>query len=199
MFNRGRFGNHERFGAELALYQFMTNRLKNCLMEKLNGKKRYIALALLASEIAALPAAAQIIHKVAFKIRPIVTAVEIPANEAGISRFMVVSNAPFTVRSADMIGEIDISVHKSGDINGSRFGDNAQMPGPKTTCASLTNPAETVIYQADQKTAISRGTPMSQAVIIQIQHDPSAAPNITFANDTATPSTVAPPCVSTSS
>ena len=163
-------------------------------MKRLDGKKRYIALALLASEIAALPAAAQIIHKVTFQIRPVVTAVEIPTTEAGMSRFMVVSNAPFTVRSANMIGEIDISVHKSGDINGSRFGDNAQMPGPKTTCASLTHPAETVIYQADQKTAISRGTPISQAVVIQIQHDPNAAPNITFANDDAAPVSLSNSC-----
>ncbi|MEP1229544.1 MAG: hypothetical protein ABJG88_02595 [Litorimonas sp.] len=172
----------------------MKNRLKTALMLKLSGKKRYIAAALIAIELASLPAAAQIVHKVAFQVQPTVTAIEIPTSEAGISKFMVVSNAPFTVRSANMIGEIDVSVHKSGDINNNRFGDNAQMPGPKTNCANIISPAETVIYQADRKTALSRGTPVSQAVIIQIKHDPSAAPRITFAKDGTAPSAQAEPC-----
>jgi len=187
------------FGAKIAFYLFMKNRLKNIPMvqsalKKLNGKKRYIAAALIAMELASLPAAAQIINKVVFQVRPTVTAVEIPTPEAGLSRFMVVSNAPFTIRSADMIGDINISVHQSGDINGTRFGDNAQMPGPKTNCAALNSPHETVIYQAERKTAIERGTPISQAVIVQIAYHGSAAPSLSFAKDGAAPASVAGAC-----
>lgn len=163
-------------------------------MKKLNGKKRYIAAVLIAMEIASLPAAAQIVNKVVFQVRPSVTAVEIPTPEAGLSRFLVVSNAPFTVRSADMIGNVDVTVHQSGDMNGQRFGDNAQIPGPKAACAAVTNPSETVIYQADRKTAISRGTPVSQAVVIQVKYDSAAAPDITFAKDNAAPAAIASVC-----
>ncbi len=168
--------------------------VKNISLKRLSGKKRYIVAAIIAIECASLPAAAQIINKVVFQTRPTVTAVEIPTPEPGLSRFLVVSNAPFTVRSANMIGDIDLSVHKSGDINGQRFGDSAQMPGPQSGCASVSAPSETTIYQAERKTAATRGTPLSQAVIMQIKYDPSAAPNITFAKDNAAPAAIAGAC-----
>ena len=172
----------------------MKNQIKNIIMKKLNGKKRYVAALLIAMEIATLPAAAQIVNKVVFQVRPTVTAVEIPTSEAGLSRFLVVSNAPFTVRSADMIGEIDVSVHQSGNMNGQRFGDNAQLPGPKTACAAPRSANETVIYQAERKTAVTRGTPVSQAVVIQVKYDSIAAPKISFAKDSAAPVAISSPC-----
>jgi len=51
----------------------MKNRFKELSM--LQGKKRYIVLGLLAIELLSLPAAAQIVHRVAFDIPPIVNAV----------------------------------------------------------------------------------------------------------------------------
>jgi len=176
------------------LIRKLTMKMRGLLM--LKGKKRYIALTILAMELASLPAAAQIVNKVVFQVRPTVSAVEIPTPEAGLSRFLVVSNAPFTIRSANMVGDLDISVHQSGEMNGRRFGDNAQMPGPKTNCASVTHPAETVIYAADRKTAATPGTTLSQAVIIQIAYDSSVTPNISFAKDNAKPAGVAAGCIS---
>lgn len=85
-----------------------------------------------------------------------------------------------------MVGEINLSVHKSGDMNGQRFGDNAQIPGPKNVCAAMHIPAETVIYEADRKTAQRRGTPVSQAVIVQMRYDEAAAPIFNFIKDGAT-------------
>lgn len=170
--------------------------MKFAHVKNLKGKKRYFVAAFLAVEIASLPAAAQIFSKVAFQARPIVTAVEIPTFEVGQSRFLVVSNAPFTIRSADMIGEIDVSVHKSGDMNGRRFGDNAQMPGPASHCASLAQPNDSVIYQAKRKTAAAPGSPVSQAVIVVVKYDESAAPQISFAKDNAAPVALAPSCAS---
>jgi len=177
----------------------MKKRIKNSTMmklwlDKLKGKKRYFVAAFIAVELASLPAAAQIINKVAFQVRPTVTAVEIPTAEVGKSRFLVVSNAPFTVRSADMVGEIKVSVHQSGEMNGNRFGDNAQMPGPNTACAVVTSPSQTVIYQAERKTAAKRGNPVSQAVVIQVKYDSSATPKISFAKDDAAPVATAGGC-----
>lgn len=170
--------------------------MKLARLRKLKGKKRYMLAAILAVEIASLPAAAQILSKVVFQSRPIVTAVEIPTGEDGQSRFLVVSNAPFTIRSADAIGDIGISVHKSGDMNGRRFGDNAQMPGPASHCASVTQPNESVIYQAERKTAAASGPPVSQAVIVVVKYDKSATPRISFAKDNAAPVTLATSCAS---
>ena len=69
-------------------------------LSKLRGKKRYIVFGLIAVEMLSLPAAAQIVHRVAFDIRPVVIAVEIPTAETGISRFLVTSNAGFGVKAS---------------------------------------------------------------------------------------------------
>jgi len=61
----------------------MKNRFKELSM--LQGKKRYIVLGLLAIELLSLPAAAQIVHRVAFDIPPIVNAVEIPTAQPGMT------------------------------------------------------------------------------------------------------------------
>jgi len=163
---------------------------------KLKGKKRYFAAAFIAVELASLPAAAHIVKTAAFKVKPTISAVEIPTAEAGVSRFIVVSNAPFTIRSADMVGDVDISIHQSGELNGSRFGDNAQLPGPASACAAITNSGESVIYQAKRKTAAKKGSTVSKAVVVEIKYDSAAAPVITFAKDDAAPAVVSPACAS---
>ena len=78
----------------------MKNRLKKLSM--LKGKKRYLLIGWLGLELLTLPAAAQIVNSVSFEVRPIVTAVEIPTNEPGVSRFLVASNAGFGVKANDL-------------------------------------------------------------------------------------------------
>lgn len=156
----------------------MKNPLKKLSM--LQGKKRYIFLGLLAVELLSLPAAAQIVHRVAFDIRPTVTAVEIPTSEPGVSRFLVASNAGFGVKANDVIGDVRVDVHVSGAMGGAvRFGDAAQLPGPKSGCAQ-TSGLGSNIYLADRKTAATRGTPPEQAVVFEFNYDPNARPNFEF-------------------
>jgi len=151
----------------------MIHRFKN--LKTLNGKKRYIVLGFLAVELMSLPAAAQIVHKVAFDIRPIVTAVEIP--------------------TAEPIGEVSVNVHVSGSLSGAnRFGDAAQLPGPESICSEATG-LNSAIYQADRKTAAKPGTPPEQAVIMEFTYDASARPNFEFIagkNETAPISACSP-------
>ncbi len=156
----------------------MQNRLKKLSM--LQGKKRYLVFGLLALEVLSLPAAAQIVHRVAFDIRPVVTAVEIPTAEPGMSRFLVASNAGFSVKASNVVGDVSVAVHVSGTMSDvSRFGDAAQLPGPATGCA-IASGMRSDIYVADRKTAASPGTPPQQAVIFEFKYDSDARPAIEF-------------------
>lgn len=150
------------------------------LLTMLKGKKRFIMIAVVLAELASLPAAAQIVHRVAFDIRPIVTAVEIPTSEPGVSRFLVASNSGFGVEADDVIGNVDISVHVSGALSGlNRFGDAAQLPGDKSVCSQTTG-FTSPIYVADQKTAARKGTAPEQAVVFEFRYAPEARPSFTF-------------------
>ena len=166
----------------------MKNRLKKLSM--LKGKKRYLVMGWLALELLTLPAAAQIVNNVSFEIRPIVTAVEIPTNEPGVSRFLVASNAGFGVKANDLVGDIQIDVHVSGTIHtSSRFGDAAQLPGPKTSCSQATGLGSD-IYLADRKTAATKGTPPEQAVIFEFNYDTEARPSFVFTPGTENTSAI---------
>ncbi len=166
----------------------MKNSLKKLHM--LQGKKRYIVFGLLAVELMSLPAAAQIVHRVAFDIRPIVTAVEIPTSEPGVSRYLVASNAGFGVEANGVIGNVRTDVHNSGTMGKtSRFGEAAQLPGPITTCAEASG-VSSHIYAADRKTAKSPGTPPEQAVIFEFRYDAAARPNFEFVAGTDSASTL---------
>ena len=140
-------------------------------------KKRYLIFGLIALELAAFPAAAQILDKVVFSVRQKAIHVVV-SDKPGVKKYAVTSNAPFAVTSESAIGEFDIVIHKSGQINGQRFGDNAQLPGAAQGCAMATSPLPTAIYRAHQKTAAQPGKILSQAVIIEIHYDPETAPNI---------------------
>lgn len=159
----------------------------------LQGKKRFLFIGLLLLELISLPAAAQIVQKVSFDIRPIVTAVEIPTAEPGVSRYLVASNAGFSVQAKDIIGTVEVDVHVSGTMGvGNRFGDSAQLPGPKLSC-SQTSGTNAVIYIADRKTAASHGTPPEQAVVFEFQYSSEIRPSFEFVAGVAkTPS--APKC-----
>jgi len=162
----------------------MKNRIKQLTM--LQGKKRYILLGFLAVELLSLPAAAQIVHKVAFEVRPIVTAVEIPTSEPGLSRYLVASNSGFGVKATGVLGDVHVDVHVSGTMSEvSRFGDAAQLPGPKHGCGKA-NGFDSYIYLASRKTAATKGTPPEQAVVFEFSYDPNARPNFEFTAGTET-------------
>lgn len=142
-------------------------------------KKRHIIAGVVAFELigvaVAIPAAAQIIDRVSFSIPQKVASVSID-NVPGKTQLVITSNAPFTVAAENAIGEYQVSVHQSGEINGTRFGDNAQMPGPEFGCGVATTTAASVIYRADQKTAAARGEILSQSVIVEINYDRALSP-----------------------
>jgi len=139
-------------------------------------KKRYIALGLIAMEIASLPVSAQILDKVAFSTPQKVISVPFPP-EAGITKFLVSSNAPFAVISENATSEFDVSIQVSGILNGNRFGSNAQMPGAAKACAAQTTVAETKIYEAKRKTEAQEGDILSRAVIVEIRYDAEIKPD----------------------
>jgi len=117
-------------------------------------KKRYIALGVIAMEVASIPVAAQIVDKVSFSVPQKVIAVPFPP-EVGLTKFLVASNAPFAVISENAIGEFEVNIEVSGILNGNRFGTNAQMPGMATACAM-----------------------QSSAVIVEIRYDANIQPNL---------------------
>lgn len=161
----------------------MADDMKNpfAYLNALQGKKRYIVMAIIGAELLALPAAAQIVHKVAFEVRPMVTAVEIPTAEPGHSRFIVTSNAGFGIDAVNMVGDVKIRVYQSGKIqDGPRFGDNAQLPGDKSVCAESYSAEGSPIYLATQKTAATPGDPVSQSVIFEMRYDADAEPDFKF-------------------
>jgi hypothetical protein len=145
------------------------------LFKKFTFKKRYLAVALIMAEIVSIPVSAQIIDKVAFSVPQRVIAVPFPP-EAGVTKFLVSSNAPFAVVSENAIGEFDVSVQSSGVLNGNRFGANAQMPGRAKACAVQTSASPTKLYEAERKTAAQKGDVLTQAVIVEIRYDPAAQP-----------------------
>ena len=150
------------------------------------GRTKLILVALLGLEIVSIPAAAQIVQRVAFNVRPMVTAVEIPTAEARLSRYIVTSNAGFGVGTTNYIGSVQVRVHQSGEIaGGSRFGDAAQLPGDASSCANVFSAMATPVYMADRKTAATPGSVADQAVIFEFRYDAAATPDFTFRPGTA--------------
>jgi len=139
-------------------------------------KKRYLVLAWLALEIASIPAAAQIIDRVAFTVPQKAIHVQLP-EAPGLMRYAISSNAPFAITAGNAIGEFQVSVRHNGLVNGRPFGANAQMPGAAKTCAILLSPTQSVIYAADRMTAAEKGDILSQAVIVEIRYAKEATPN----------------------
>lgn len=138
-------------------------------------KKRYLAIGFIAMEVVSIPVSAQIIDKVAFSVPQKVISVPFPP-EAGVTKFLVSSNAPFAVVSENAIGEFQVSVQVSGQVNGNAFGSNAQMPGAASSCAMQTAASPTKVYEADRKTAAQKGDILTQAVIVEIRYDAETKP-----------------------
>lgn len=143
-------------------------------------KKSKIIIGVVALEVLMLPfsmpVAAQIIDKVVFSAPPRAAFIEIPQSEPGKTVLLVASNAPFSVISKGMVGNLSVDVEKQGFINGKPFGANAQEPGMGDGCVFQATPKSTRIYQSVRKTAARRGDVIDQAVKIEIRYDKLAKP-----------------------
>ena len=142
-------------------------------------KKRHLLYGYIAFEIAGLAivgtAGAQVLDQIKFEVPQSVVSATVPT-DPGLTRLIVTSNAPFTISTAEAIGEFNVKVLAQGLLNTTPFGMNAQMPGPETACASALSPHPAIIYRATQKTAASRGPVLSQAVMVEIRYDSAASP-----------------------
>jgi len=147
-------------------------------------KKRYILLGLLALEIAMLPLAGHILYKTAGNFD--MSAFSKPqrainvklGEEPGVTRYMVVTNAPFTVTSESMIGQFDVNIYPSGLINGKPFGLNAQAPGALKACGLTKTTAPRIIYKADKGTETGEGEILSKAVLVEIRYEAYYKPDL---------------------
>ncbi len=141
-------------------------------------RKRNIVIALIVIEIASFPAAAKMLERLSVSEAPTASVVLIDAIK-GRKRFAVASNAPFYISVNDVVGNVTVKIHKSGQIGQARFGDNAQMPGVALVCSTLTG-EERVLYQSKRKTSLNQGEILSQAVIVAIHFEKSADPDFTI-------------------
>jgi len=148
-------------------------------------KKRYIALGVLALELASLPAAAHIVlQSLETEVEPQTHAVLVDETTTQ-QRYVVTSNTPFHITANGFAGDIKVALHKSGQIGLSRFGDNAQMPGAALSCMSV-NETNNVIYKSKRKITIKDGDPLSQAILIVVDFEDRSEsekiPTIEFAS-----------------
>jgi len=127
-------------------------------------KKRYVILAIAAIEIAALPAAAHKFANYEYVPASIVAAAEIKTN-SGQSAYMVTSDGPFAISVKNLSGEANVRVFNKGTLNGTKFGDNAQMPGAASSCTISNKDTRSLIYRGD------------------VEHDPAQTPKIKFVSD----------------
>ena len=103
-------------------------------IKNMTTKARYLAIGLIALEIASIPVSAQIIDKYAFSKPQKVAAVPFPA-EVGITKFLVSSDAPFAIISEDTVGEFDVrvKVYKADDsepkVSFPQFKPQRRVPG----------------------------------------------------------------------
>ncbi len=161
-------------------------------------KKRHLLYGYIAFEIAGLAivgtAGAQVLDQIKFEVPQSVVSATVPT-KPGLTRLVISSNAPFTISTAEAIGEFDVKVLAQGLLNTTPFGMNAQMPGPESACASAVSPHPAVIYRATQKTAAARGPVLSQAVMVEIRYDSAMSPKFAVkTQDNSTAITPAPSC-----
>ena len=83
-------------------------------------------------------------------------------------------------KTDQFVGDVTVNVHVSGTMSGeSRFGNAAQLPGQKESCAQ-SNGFKSVVYTANRKTAASPGTPPEQAVVFEFRYAAESRPNFSF-------------------
>jgi len=147
-------------------------------------KKRYIVLGLIAFEMAMLPFIGTVLHKTDINSALAALAkpqraihVELPP-EPGMTRYMVSANAPFVVTAEEMIGQFDIKIYPSGEINGKQFGKNAQAPGDLKAC-SLTETVEPrAVYRSETGTIAQDGEILSKTVLVEIRYESYYKPDL---------------------
>jgi hypothetical protein len=122
-----------------------------------------------------IPAGAQIVDRVMFSVAPRTAHVMMPQTP-GNTRFIIASNAPFSILSEGAIGDMTVNVRVNGHINGNSFGHNAQHPGDALPCVTPISSGSTTIYTARRKTAANRGAVIDQAIMVEISYDPSLHP-----------------------
>lgn len=144
-------------------------------MKKRFLKKRYLALGIVAAELAALPAMAGMVDSLSLSAEERTVFVKMES-APGQTRYAIASNTPFSIISENMIGEFNITIEKEGKINGQAFGMNAQLPGAAQICAETQSLSPQKIYQADRKTASAKGDILSQAIIVNIQYPENLDP-----------------------
>lgn len=137
-------------------------------------KKWFIAALVL--DILSIPAAAQMVDRVSFSVPQKVASVKLKTEELGLQRFVVASNAPFAIVTEDVSGEFNVTLRTKANINDQDIGENAQFPGAAQSCATVTNTAPHKIYEAVRKTAQKPGEVLTQAVVVDINYDPSLTP-----------------------
>ena len=143
------------------------------------GLKKKILIGWLAWEAVALalalPAMAQMVDKINFSVPPRAAHVAVP-QEPGKTKFIIASNAPFSIISQGAVGEMTVELTVQGLVNRKPFGKNAQNPGAARNCVFATSAAPSAIYKAVRKTAANRGAVIDQAVMIEISYDPMLKP-----------------------
>lgn len=108
---------------------------------------------------------------------------KIVSSQPGQKQFLVASNAPFRIISQDIIGMLDVKVQSQGHVGGFQYGGASQLPGRSQGCHIVTSSMPTTIYQAYRKTAARRGSLSSQAVLVTINYDKTATPDISVSAD----------------
>ena len=154
-------------------------------------KTRYALLAFLAVEIASIPAAFAMLGNVSLERAPQIAAAELPLNTAGVTRYLVSTDAPFAVVSSGYDGPMQVTVQMSGQIGQMVFGGASQLPGPSSSCAMPDGSSDAVIYRADRPTAASEGSASDQAVVLILQHDPAVTPSFAFVAESDAPDAAA--------
>ena len=147
--------------------------------EKTSRLPRKLLGLMLLVELVSLPAAAQIVDRVSFKVSPVVIETPLPHQPAGQKSFLVATNTPFAVEVSGAVGKVDVRVAHTGYYGSLHYGTKAQMPGPRNSCVQG-RLAPVVAYRADRKTAATRGDVQSHAVRVDVTFDPLADPDITF-------------------
>lgn len=121
-------------------------------------------------------AMAGIVDRVDFSVRPTVVS-HVLETQSGVTKILVSSNTPFKITSEGFIGAIQITVQQSGEINGLNFGSASHLPGPSKSETFAMSPMETPIYRSERRTAGRSGSPLEQAVLVEISYAHLARPN----------------------
>lgn len=139
----------------------------------------YFRRLVLAWAIMAWASAAQagVADRVSFSVPAKVIMSEI-LSKPGQQQFLIASNTPFEIFVKNTIGPMKVSVKSSGRLQGLSFGSAAQMPGVVETCKDLTSFLPSVIYRSNRKTALERGDVKSQSVLVTVNFDASAKPDL---------------------